>query len=155
MADESTSKQVRKLLRTRKGRVIAGVAGGIAVYFDVDPNLVRFLFILITLLGGSGVLVYIILWVLLPDESSDVVSQEQTVKDNIREMKKMAEHVAEEIKPHTKRDVSREWFAVILIVLGGLFLLQNFGYLWWLSMSKIWPVFLILLGIGILLRKDE
>lgn len=48
-------------------RMVAGVAGGLAEYFDVDPTLIRALFVIVTLLGGSGVLIYIILWLIMPE----------------------------------------------------------------------------------------
>lgn len=46
--------------------MIAGVCGGVANYFDVDPTLVRILWVLFVLLGGSGILVYVIMWILMP-----------------------------------------------------------------------------------------
>jgi phage shock protein C len=63
----------KKLMRS-EDRMIAGVAGGVANYFDTDPTLVRILFVLLTLLGGGGlgILVYIVLWIVMP-EPFDVV----------------------------------------------------------------------------------
>jgi phage shock protein C len=63
----------KKLMRS-EDRMIAGVAGGLANYFDTDPTLVRILFVLLTLLGGGGlgILVYIVLWIVMP-EPFDVV----------------------------------------------------------------------------------
>lgn len=46
--------------------MIAGVCGGVANYFDVDPTLVCILWVLFVLLGGSGILVYVIMWILMP-----------------------------------------------------------------------------------------
>lgn len=155
MKDSKPAQQKKLLFRSEKERVIAGVAGGLAAYFEVDPNLVRFLFILVTLLGGSGFFIYIILWILLPAESSAASSQEETVKKNIDEIKGMAQHMANEVRPPAKKKSSHEWFAFILIALGVLFLLQNYGMLWWFSMAKLWPVILVLLGVGIMLRHDE
>lgn len=57
----------KKLARSTTDRMIAGVAGGLAEYFDIDATLVRALFVIVTLLGGSGVLLYIILWVIMPE----------------------------------------------------------------------------------------
>ncbi len=55
-----------RLVRSRSDRVIAGVAGGLAHHFDVDPTLVRVLWVLAVVVGGFGVLAYVILWVVLP-----------------------------------------------------------------------------------------
>lgn len=46
--------------------MVAGVCAGVAQYFDLDPTLVRILWVLFCLAGGSGVLVYIIMWILMP-----------------------------------------------------------------------------------------
>lgn len=59
----------KRLYRSRTERQVAGVCGGLAEYFKLDPTLVRIIFILITLFGGPGLVLYIILWLVLPDES--------------------------------------------------------------------------------------
>jgi phage shock protein PspC (stress-responsive transcriptional regulator) len=46
--------------------MIAGVCGGLAEYFEVDPTLVRVLWVLMVLLAGTGVLLYIVLWIIMP-----------------------------------------------------------------------------------------
>jgi len=56
----------KRLQRSRDEKLIAGVCGGIAEYFDVDPVIVRVAFVLFTLFGGAGVLLYIVLWVIMP-----------------------------------------------------------------------------------------
>jgi phage shock protein C len=58
----------KRLQRSRTEKMIAGVCGGLAEYFDVDPTVVRILWVIITLLGGAGLLLYIILWVVMPLE---------------------------------------------------------------------------------------
>lgn len=52
--------------------MLAGVCGGIAEYLRVDPNIVRLVVVVLTLAGGSGVLLYLIGWLLLPEEGNDV-----------------------------------------------------------------------------------
>jgi phage shock protein C len=56
----------RKLYRSRTDSRIAGVCGGLAEYFGVDPTVVRLIFVLLALTGGHGVLLYIILWIIVP-----------------------------------------------------------------------------------------
>ncbi len=55
--------------RPHEGRMIAGVCAGLGRRFDISPNFFRFLAILFLFLPGSSILAYIILWVLMPDES--------------------------------------------------------------------------------------
>ena len=62
----------RKLYRSEKDRMIAGVCGGLSEYFDVDSVLVRLLRVAFTVFVGSGVLLYIIALIIMPTES-DVV----------------------------------------------------------------------------------
>jgi phage shock protein C len=57
----------KRLHRSSTDRKLAGVCGGIAQYLGWDPTLVRLLWILLTLAGGSGILIYLILWVVMPD----------------------------------------------------------------------------------------
>jgi phage shock protein C len=58
----------RKLYRSRTDRTIAGVCGGLAEYFGLDPTIVRLIFVIMFLIGGHGLLVYLILWVLMPEK---------------------------------------------------------------------------------------
>jgi phage shock protein C len=60
--------QTRKLYRSRTDRTIAGVCGGLASYFNVDPTLVRVLFVVLAVLGGSGVILYLALWLIVPNQ---------------------------------------------------------------------------------------
>ena len=62
----------KKLYRSKKDRKIAGVCGGIAEYFDIDSNLVRLLTVLTLFLGGAGVVVYIIAWIIIPETPEQV-----------------------------------------------------------------------------------
>ena len=56
----------KKLYRSSKDCMIGGVCGGIAEYFDIDSTLVRLLAVLVVLLGGAGVIAYIIAWIIIP-----------------------------------------------------------------------------------------
>jgi len=61
----------KRLQRSRTEKMIAGVCGGIAEYLGVDPTLIRVLWVLITLMAGVGVLLYLILWVIMPLQSPE------------------------------------------------------------------------------------
>jgi phage shock protein C len=60
---------VRKLTRSETDRMIAGVCGGVAEYFSVDPTLVRVVFVLLAVFGGGGLIVYAAMWLLVPPAS--------------------------------------------------------------------------------------
>jgi phage shock protein C len=57
----------KRLYRSRNDRKLAGVCGGIAEYYGWGPTLVRVAWIVLTLLGGSGILIYLILWLVMPE----------------------------------------------------------------------------------------
>ncbi len=60
-----------RLRRDRTDRYLGGVAGGLGRYFDVDPVLFRLLFVALVLVGGSGVCVYVVAWLVIPDEEAE------------------------------------------------------------------------------------
>ena len=59
-----------QFLRSKNDKMIAGVCGGIARYFNIDPAIVRLLFVLSVFLGGVSPLVYVVLWLVMPEESA-------------------------------------------------------------------------------------
>ncbi len=61
------TKEMKRLYRSKKQKMIAGVCGGIAEYFNVDPTAIRLLWVLFVFLGGSGILAYIIAWIIIPE----------------------------------------------------------------------------------------
>lgn len=57
----------KKLYKSPVNRMLCGVCGGIAEYFNIDPTLVRLVWVIITLMGGAGILAYIIAAIIIPD----------------------------------------------------------------------------------------
>lgn len=58
--------QIKRLYRSGKDKIIAGVCGGIAEYFSIDPIIIRILLILSIFLWGFGILFYLITWIIIP-----------------------------------------------------------------------------------------
>ncbi len=141
----------RRLYRSRKNRVIAGVAGGIGEYFDIDPVFIRVIFVLATLAGASGILAYIILWIVVPNERFDFESKLQTAEGGtVMEDKNLSREYG-----YRKRHNSLTG-GVVLIVLGLLFLANN--YLPHFDFSDTWPLILIAIGVALIfgsIHKDE
>jgi len=63
-----TVAQTRRLYRSRTDRKLAGVCGGLAQYFNTDATLIRVLFVVLALLGGPGLVIYLLMWILVPEE---------------------------------------------------------------------------------------
>jgi phage shock protein C len=56
--------------RSKNDKMIAGVCGGLARYFNIDPAIVRLLFVLAVALGGASPLIYLVLWLVMPEEQA-------------------------------------------------------------------------------------
>lgn len=74
----------RRLYRTRENRVFSGVCGGIGAYFDIDPVIIRLLWVIFSLFGFLiiGIIIYIIAAIIIPEEPEfDVIDAEYEVKE--------------------------------------------------------------------------
>jgi phage shock protein C len=60
----------RRLTRSRTDRMIAGVCGGFAAYTGIDVNIVRLVMVLLAVMGGTGLLLYLVAWVIVPAEDA-------------------------------------------------------------------------------------
>src|ERR1700712_626482 len=64
-------RDVTRLRRSRTDRYVAGVAGGLGRHFDIDPTVIRVVLAVLTLFGGAGLLVYVAVWLLVPEDGED------------------------------------------------------------------------------------
>jgi phage shock protein PspC (stress-responsive transcriptional regulator) len=61
------AQEIKRLYRSRTNRLLGGVAAGIGEYFGTDPTLIRLLFALSFLFAGTGFLVYLVMWLIIPE----------------------------------------------------------------------------------------
>lgn len=143
---------MKKLYKSRENRVISGVCSGIAEYFDIDPVLVRVLFVLFFFFGGSAVLAYIIGMIIIPENP---VSSK--TKNNIASKKSVNSTVS-------KTNSGKNSLAVglIFIVLGIFFLMGQIHffriYFHWIRHNFweiLFPLFLILFGFVIVFNSKS
>lgn len=71
----------KKLYRSRNNRMIAGVCAGLGEYFNVDPTLIRLIFVLVGLAGGPGLILYIIMAIVVPEEPFGFDNNDKTKND--------------------------------------------------------------------------
>lgn len=143
------------IYRSEDNKIMGGVCGGLGEYFNLDPNVIRVIFVLLAVFGGSGFLIYIILWIMLPSKSQANLGKNH-LKENLREMKEKVSQFAHDFKNSAKSDNkqdSKNLFAFIAILLGIIFLLQNFGFGDLFNLSRLWPVILIALGISFMFKR--
>jgi phage shock protein C len=117
-----------RLYRSTSDRAIAGVCGGLAHYFKIDPALVRLAFIVFALAGGASVLLYVVLWIAVPADAGAATSAPVST-------------------------VGHETLAVVLIGIGSLWLLANFGVFAFIQWRFAWPLVLVALGVAMLARR--
>src|SRR5438093_4949026 len=121
---------VRRPLRRRAGhRLIAGVAGGLADHVGTRPLIFRLVFVVFAFLGGIGILVYLLLWWLIPREDLPDSAAERLVR---------------------RFPDSPSWVGIALLGLGMILLAGKLG-LW--DTNVLWAVLLIGLGV-VLFRRD-
>ncbi|NJK78789.1 MAG: PspC domain-containing protein [Chloroflexaceae bacterium] len=80
----------KKLVRSRTNRMLAGVSGGLAEYFKVDPLIVRLVFIVLGLINGTGLFIYLLLWLLIPSVDTTAPDAAGQVRENVDDMRDTA-----------------------------------------------------------------
>jgi len=93
-----------RLHKSRRSRVLAGVCGGLGEYFSIDPTLVRLLFVLLTIFQGVGFLVYIVLWIVMPEESTSDLPPRDAMRENINKFRDDVEHFGGQFRGGTRRE---------------------------------------------------
>ncbi len=131
----------RKVYRSKTNRMLGGVCGGLADYFNVDVVLIRLLLVFAFLAGGIGLLAYLIAWIIIPEEGSGHLGS--TVNGS---------QESDEGFPKPQQAFDRQGQVVIglIAILIGFFLLirQFVPFFPW---HTIWPIVIILIGIAIML----
>lgn len=154
----------KKLYRSTLDKMIGGVAGGLAEYFDIDATLVRVLFVVVVFLGGGGIIAYIILWIVVPQKPYEL--PKNSFSQSQPESGSASNFSANESKPDSfsmsnsgsvssmpQSNNKQIWVAIILMVIGGLLLLDNIFPRF--DFDHFWPVILIGIGIGLLLKAKN
>ena len=138
-----------RLYRSRTKKVIGGVAGGLSDYLNLDPVLVRVLFVIITLVNGLGVLLYIILWIVVQEEPYQAYSYEMGASSEPKSGPDQ-NHSGQNSQPQPQPPVEKKEgkgrviAGVVLISLGFIFLAEN----WFphFDFSDILPLALVAAG---------
>jgi phage shock protein PspC (stress-responsive transcriptional regulator)/uncharacterized integral membrane protein len=126
--------------------MLGGVCGGLANYLGIDVTLVRIFFVLVALAGGTGLLLYLAMWVIVPLEESGAAQVG-------------AQSFSNELQSGL-RPGNRQGAVIIgglLLILGILFLVQNVAGAWlpWLGFGTLWPLLLILAGGALLWSRAK
>ncbi len=117
--------------RPREGRVLGGVCAGVGRAFGLDPIIVRILVVALVAAGGSGAVLYVVGWLLLPQEGEDESLAQAAVRD--------------------RRYDPAEILAVAAVVFGVLLLLRETGL--WFGDGVVWPILLSGVGLAVIWRQ--
>lgn len=142
----------KKLYRSKSDKMIFGVCGGLGDYFNIDPVILRIIFVVLAVWGGSGILIYLILAIVVPEKPSGKKVKNKNTEEVIEEnVEKLAKEVEDVAKKHSK---STDFIFGITLLLIGLSLLIN-NFFPFFEFRKFWPVILIVLALVILSRGTK
>ena len=161
----------RRLMRSSRERMWSGVAGGLAEYFDVDPTLMRLMWVVGTVVtAGLFVAVYFVMWVIMPLDSDQPGSWKQPPDES--DVPRSSEPPREEAPSweaaggwgehdhwygpgYRYRGRRKRSAGIVLIVLGVLFLSAQAGVFRWINGGIAWALVLIVLGAAMLARHND
>jgi phage shock protein PspC (stress-responsive transcriptional regulator) len=123
--------------------MIAGVAGGMAEYANVDVALMRLIWVLAFFAGGVGFLAYIICWIIIPESS----------EENNQQPSEFNGEAGTPADDPSRRAARRNNAGLLLIGLGIIFLVKNF--IPWHYWDKGWPLIIVAIGLYILLANKK
>ena len=144
-----------RLYRSKTDVILGGVCSGLGKYLHIDPTLVRLFFIIITLAGGVGVLAYIILWIVVPEEETVAQTGNPEVLTN-EGLKNRAGEMRDEFVDAVRKPNPNaiKLIGIGLVLYGGYLILKELHLPWlsWLSNGVVWAIVLIAVGILLVLR---
>lgn len=148
----SNNPKFKQLFRSLDNKMLGGVCGGIAEYFEIDPSLVRLIFVVITLLGGSGLLVYIVLWLVMPTPKSNT-NPSDVVHQNAAEMKATAAKLGRELK--VGQGTTMSFGGIFLILIGLILLAKYLGFFRLFDSGLVIGAVFVVLGAIMLLKRQD
>jgi len=146
-----------RLYRSKTNKVIGGVAGGLADYFDIDVVLARVVFVLLALFGGSGGLIYIVMWIVIPSQDTYSNNKNKSGFSDANivdgEMADGQETTTNNItnKKSTKPSNTGLIAGIILIFMGLIFLADRL--MPWYNLTDFWPLLLVVVGV-LMIKPD-
>ena len=137
---------MKRLYRSNTVKVIGGVCGGLSDYLSIDVALLRVAFVLLVLFGGSGVLVYIIMWIAIPAQHGNFNTYEDLSE------KKSPDLSSDEPEAKNQQNYNSAMIVGVTLILVGLLFLADRLFPA-IQIIELWP--LLLVGLGVLLIKPE
>jgi phage shock protein PspC (stress-responsive transcriptional regulator) len=144
----------KRLKRSKKNRVFLGVLGGIAEYLELDPTIIRVLFILLCLIEPVFILAYFLMAIVMPEEEREAVTAEKIPE----KVEKLAEEAGEKVEeltkkaPKIKERDDTKLFGIALVLLGAVVLLKEVIEIPFLGLREVVALLLLVLGLYLIAR---
>ena len=144
-----------RLYRSKSDRVLGGVCAGLGSFLRIDPVFIRIFFIVWTVLGEFAVLIYFLLWVIVPSDSSTDADESFQINDLGARFHQMGQEIAE---------VTRQPNSELIIFAGAGLIAWGVYYLVrrlvpfldvWAYSQYLWPALLIIAGLFVILRTTR
>lgn len=133
------NKMAPRLYKSRKSKMIGGVAGGLGDYFDIDPVIVRVLFIITAFAWGVSIIAYILMWIILPENPDELEYYYEFTGEK-------PENLSEEYGEDTnKKKSDRKIIAGIFLIGFGLIIFID-KVTDWIQFKYVWPLILVVIG---------
>jgi phage shock protein PspC (stress-responsive transcriptional regulator) len=131
--------------------MIGGVCGGLGVFLSIDPVFIRLLFVLLLFGTDFGFILYLLLWILIPEEGKAFGFKEESFGTKIRSMGDDVQGAV--TQPHPQAGLI---LGIGLIVIGGLMFIDRLNFRWldWFNFDVLWPLLLVAGGIALLFRRQ-
>jgi len=143
----------KKLYRSKENKVIAGVCGGIGEYFNVDPIWIRLVMVLLALADGVGVVLYILAWILVPENPNQKETKQTKAEEVVANIKAgKADKVVNDVHKKVKKNGNGTVILGIVIVLVGAGLLLK-NLFTWFNFNFVWPIVIIAIGLYFMRSK--
>jgi len=129
---------MKRLYRSRKNQIVGGVCGGVGDYFELDPVLIRLVWLIMILFGGIGILLYFIAWIIIPVDLDSVAAKSDPIN-------------------HESATKGRFWWGLILLLMGIFIWGSQYTQIYWpvipgvqIESRDLVPIGLMLVGAYIL-----
>jgi phage shock protein C len=150
---------IKKLTRNTNDKMVAGVASGLAQYFQLDVTWVRIAFALAAFFGGGGLWIYIILWIAVPEEAYNpfqYTDYRVNSDDPLNTNTFANTNTFSSFNKQKNKSNLNLIGGLVLIGLGTYFLLREFDMIpYWVSIKKLWPLIFVGIGLSILLKAKK
>gem|GEM_PF-1647852 len=172
----------KKLYRSQRDHVVAGLAGGIGEYFGIDANVIRLGLLLTMVFGGGGIIAYIVGWIIIPPESGDSAEASMFHRSEVwrrrlmHSAKQMEAHLhthtpsvaesapmadanqaeqaeqPEQSIPHESAPIHRQQIGGAILIAIGLFMIVLRFFPWINIVAWLWPFIIVGLGVILIVR---